>query len=163
MKRIVRATAVALTLGAAMSLSACGQTGTAAVVDGQTISEDEANTAAVQINEALKPPQPFTADQAVAYLVLAPSAMQYAADHGFPQTESAARASVKLSDPAPATLRIIQTSNVFQAMSPQDNIAYSAKVAELKVQVNPKYGVFDPTNQSILVPVQPNWLTSPAK
>src|SRR5512133_3241469 len=84
-----RGVAATLTLITAALLSACGTAGTAAVVNGHTISERDAQLAAQQINEAFHPETPLTTADAVSALITAPFILDVANRIGHPQTPSA--------------------------------------------------------------------------
>ena len=161
MKRIVRATAVALALGSVVSLSACGQTATAATVNGTTITEEDLNTVVREINGGLELQQPLTAEMALNMLIAAPTFLAYGQKHGIQVPESQVRAVFPIQDPSPATIEVLRLNQVGSSLSQEQQNEATGQMADLTVTVNPKYGTFDPA-QLTVVPAEPNWLTAPA-
>ena len=167
---------VALIGAGALALSGCGAADTAAVVDGQVISEQAVHTATMQYNEqvaaqtkrdvaANKQPtlQPLTTDAVVNWFVWAPTLLDEAAAFGQPQSESVARAALTdVQDPAPSTIELVRAQNALQAI--RGDVGASQKVLDrihrLDVTVNPRYGTFDPQT-GLLGVSTPNWLPTP--
>lgn len=164
MKRnTLRAAAAALALALPLVTAGCN-TGinTAAIVNGQRITEQEVGVVVTQVNEAFHPQTPFTADKALTALIWAPEVLAFADENGFPQSESSARAMMPgITDPDPATIRVVQTSNAMGHLGPEHEVELSQRLQGLHVSVNPKFGAFDPSKAAIL-PSQPNWLTNVA-
>ena len=157
MKRIVRATAVVLALGASLTMAGCStKTNTAAIVDGRTITLDEVTTATREINQAVDPSQPVTAAQALSVLIWAPAVIDKAAQNGFPQSDSQARSVLPMQDPDPATIRIVQYINAVDHVSAAERMEIAQ---HLKVTVNPRFGTFD-KSKGLVAPLRPNGLTS---
>lgn len=117
----------------------------------------EVDAAVKEINEAFQPQQPYTADNALSALIRAPYLIDYAIKQGKPQTESAARAAISIHDPSESTVRIVQSTAVIDGLTDTDRIALTKTFNDLKVDVNPKYGAYDPA-QAAVGPSTPSWL-----
>lgn len=152
-----RATTAALLAGGALVLTGCGSTNVAARFDGHLVTEQDVRRAVEDVNKAYKPQQPYTAQQALSALIRAPYLIDYASEHGLPQTESMARADIPLNDPAPSTVRILQSTAAIEHLTEQDKIALSKTFQGLKVTVNPKYGAYD-ADQALVATATPDWL-----
>jgi hypothetical protein len=154
--------AAALVLGTAALLSACGSADTAAVVNGTTISEPDAQLAAQQVNEAFHPQAPLTPADAVSALITAPFILEQAARSGHPQTTSAAIAAMPtINDPAESTVELVQAQMAIQYLSDADRSAILAALEKAHITVNPRYGTFV-ASQARLSPSQPNWIVARA-
>jgi hypothetical protein len=160
--KAVKARTTAIALAGVLALSACAGTTsaeTAAVVDGRVITEQQVREATAQINKAFKPEQPLTAAQTLTLLIRAPYINEAAAAAGRAQSESAARAALKdfPETPAESTVEILQAEASLQQIDDAGRQALTQKFAEVDMDINPRYGTFDP-QQASLVAVQPNWL-----
>lgn len=161
-----KARTTAIALAGILALSACaGPTSaeTAAVVDGRVITEQEVREATSQINRAFNPQQPLTAAQTLTLLIRAPYINEAAAAAGRAQSESAARAALKdfPETPADSTVEILQAEASLQQVDDAGRQELTEKFAELDMQINPRYGTFDPA-QAALVADRPNWLVPAA-
>lgn len=158
-RRIALAAAGAL---AALGLTACGSANTAAVVNGDVISEQDAQTAAQQITEAFDLQTPLTTTDAVSSLVLAPFVIDAAADSGHPVSAEAARAALSaIDDPNEAAVTLVRANSAYQVLTNADHAAILEEISKADVQVNPRYGTFDPSQG--VVPNQPNWIKAPGR
>lgn len=128
----------------ALTLSACGDTNVAAKFDGHVVTEQEVASVVSDINEAFQPAKPYTPQQALGALVRAPYLIDYAAEHGFPQTASMARTQIPLMDPSDATVRVLQSTAAIDHLTQADQIALTKVFGDLEVDVNPKYGAYGP-------------------
>lgn len=147
-------------LGGGLSLTGCGTTNVAAIVDGSVITQDEVEAAADQLNEQFDPPQPITPKQVLGALIIAPTVISSAEKYGHPQAADAAATSLtKVSDPAASTVAIIQENTALQAAQQAEQQELVAAVTKLKVTVNPQYGAFDP-NTATVTDITPSWITS---
>lgn len=160
--KAVKARTTALALAGLLALSACSGTSsaeTAAVVDGRVITEQQVRDAVEQINGAFNPEQPITAAQALTLLIRAPYINQAAADAGRAQSESAARAALRdfPGTPADSTVEILQAEASLQQIDEAGRQELTEQFAELDMDINPRYGRFDP-QQASLVAHQPNWI-----
>ncbi len=162
-KARMRVAAAAAAVMGSLLLAGCGQTDTAAVVDGRVISESDVLVATQQFNDQFKPQQPLSTDAVVNWLIWSPLVIDAAAAYGQPQSESMARAAfTSLQDPAPSTVELVRAQNALNAIKGDATAssALLAKVAKLKVTVNPRYGSFEPKS-GLLVTGAPNWLPKP--
>ncbi|HPB72378.1 MAG TPA: hypothetical protein PLX71_05320 [Phycicoccus sp.] len=154
----VRAALASVAAAGALVLSGCGSADVAARVDGQVITESDVAAVVKDLNAAYPgQQQPVTSAAALHALIQAPTLIAYAEAHGFPQTASAARAQIPIPDPSDATVQALRWVAVSKQLSQQDNIALAATFSQLKVDVNPKYGTYDPATAG-LTWVSPNWL-----
>lgn len=163
-----KARTTAIALAGILALSACSGTTsaeTAAVVDGRVITEEQVREATAEINEAFNPQEPLTAAQILTLLIRAPYVNDAAAQAGQAQSESAARALPQLAGlsggPSDATVEILRAEASLQAVDTPGRQALTQKFAELDMEINPRYGRFDPS-QASLVATSPNWLVPAA-
>ncbi len=170
--RVLAPVAVALCLG----LSACGgaQAGAAAVVDGRRISTSAVNTATTQLQRWVGTQQTLTPRDILQLLVLQPFVVKAGSQAGVvlsaAQAQQAILSSGRLSDPATSTVEALQAGGTLQRLqqaAQTDEKAQAAlaqvqqQLAKAKVQVNPRFGTFDPTTQTI-VNSAPDWLVTTA-
>lgn len=157
----IAAGAAASALAATLALSGCGvQTaGAAAVVNGRVISDNDAQTAAVQTNAGVPNlSQPFTPANAVVVLILAPYVLDAAAAGGHAVSAAQAKQTLsKLADPAPATIELVRTQLAISQLTEADKTRILDQVKKADIRVSPRYGSFDPA-QVGFVPRQPNWM-----
>ena len=160
--RTLRGPLVGAALVAALSLSACGTADTAAVVNGEKISENEAQTAAQQINEAFKPQTPLTTRDAVSSLIAAPAINSVATRLGKGESDSSARSAIpQLQDPAQATLDLVKANFALQKLTDPEKQQVLDELKKAEVTVNPRYGAYDKNGFQLEAP-QTNWLKAPA-
>ena len=155
-----RVVVAAVGAAAAVAVSGCsgaGGTDTAAIVNGNVITEKEAQEAADQINEAFQLQQPLTTGATVASLITAPYVIRAAARSGHPQSEAAARKALSaIDEPSDATIELVRANAAFQSLSPQDHERILKQISEADLTINPRYGTFDPTRG--MVQTTPNWI-----
>jgi hypothetical protein len=158
-------------LGVALVVG-CGtqEAGAAAVVGGRRISVDELQNAVRDIQGYVGPDQQVKSEQVLLLLALQPYVDKVAAKAGIGVSESDARAEIVKRVPKAglAAVRALQASGGIGAIQQLD--AQRASVAEAEitdllrgadVQINPRYGQFDP-KALVIKPEQPNWLLTPA-
>lgn len=156
--RTLRGPLAAAVLAAALSVSACGTADTAAVVNGDVISESEAQLAAQQINEAFAPETPFTTPMAVSQLITAQSINDVAKRAGKGESDSSARtAMANVAEPSQATLDLVKANFALQKLSDAEKQMVLEQLAKAEITVNPRYGVFD-RDGAQLEAARSNWL-----
>lgn len=163
--------AVAAALALALTAAGCGtvRTDRAAVVDGTVITQTAVQDATAEINgmdpallqDRLSPAGTLTA------LIQAPPVLDYLADQGVVVSDTVAleEASARgVREPSEATLEIIRFANALQqaqergVLGEAQGAELTAQLAALDVEVNPRYGEFDPETASI-DPTLPGWVT----
>jgi hypothetical protein len=155
-----RGVAAALALITAALLSACGTADTAAVVNGHTIKERDAQEAAQQINQAFHPETPLTTADAVSALITAPFILDVANRIGHPQTPSAATAAMPtITEPAESTIEMVRAQAAIQYLSETDKSAILSAMSKAHITVNPRYGRFVPS-EARLTPANPDWIVA---
>ncbi len=149
--------------------AAFGVPGAAAVVDGRTVSENDVQVATGELRDFLGDGEVTT--QAVVYLaVIAEPVADLAAERGLSisadQAEDvwlASRESLdgeSVTDLAPATTEVLATVEMFNLLLQDDQAAaqLSERIAELDLEVNPRYGVVDETTvERQIVLTVPDW------
>lgn len=164
-------------LAAGIALSGCsGQPGAAAVVDGDTISEQ----ALAQSGRAL---QPFLSNRLsprsmLSSMIQADVFLPIAAEHGLAASPDEARdyldniaqqADVTAPDTYPeGTLDVARMLMITQKMRTSDKAQVvqqevADEVATLQVSISPRYGSWDPQGESgsLVQPPSPDWLIQP--
>ncbi|GAB3443619.1 hypothetical protein GCM10027517_22300 [Phycicoccus ginsengisoli] len=165
--RVLRASAAAVVAAGVLAVSGCATADTAAVVNGDRISETEVQEAVTQIKEVVPNAQIDTAT-ALQLLVFAPFVVPVANRVGKGVSDSQVRASMddssgRLND---AALELIRTSDLLNPNNPaaldqqQQNEAIDA-LHKAKVTINPRYGTFDPKRIAFDASA-PNWIKQPA-
>lgn len=161
--RTLRGPLAAVALAAALSVSGCGTADTAAIVNGQVISESEAQTAAREINEAFKPQTPLDTKAAVSSLIAAPIINGVAERAGKAESDSSARSAMPdLSEPAQATLDLVKANFALQKLSDQEKQLIVEELKKAEITINPRYGAFDRDSATFEAPNR-NWLADPGK
>jgi hypothetical protein len=161
--RTLRGPLAAVGLAAALAVSGCSAADTAAVVNGQVISESEAQLAARQINEAFSPQTPLDTPGAVSSLIAAPFINSVAKSVGKAESDSSARSAMpNVTDPAQATLDLVKANFALQKLTDQEKQRVVSELKTAHVTINPRYGAFDPDTASFEAPSQ-NWIKPAAK
>jgi hypothetical protein len=167
----VRRSVAALVLGAALATAGCGATTAdrAAVVDGSVISETELQSAMREVNgmEPTLLQQPLTPSGTLTALVQAPVVLAVLADKGVAVSDSVARQAAAqrgLAEPSEGTLQIVRLATAIGTAQEQGVVTeveaneVNKRLAELDVEVNPRYGTYDAANASVTL-TQPAWIT----
>ena len=168
----VRRCAAALAVGAALVLAGCGGPAgpdRAAVVDGQVISETSLQAAMAEVN-SMNPAllqAKLTPTGTLTALVQAPVVLNYLDDLGVKVSDSVAMEDAKkrgVADPADSTLEIIKLATAISTaqsdgrLTDADGTALTQKLQALNIDVNPRYGTFNPQTASIEL-TSPGWVT----
>jgi hypothetical protein len=154
---VLRGSIAAAAVAAVLAVSGCATADTAAIVNGQRITEQEVQEATSQITKAY-PDSTLDSANALSSLVMAGFINQVADESGKGLSDSAAKAAVgEIVDPSPATLELVKSSLASQQLSTieQGKVVELARKAE--VTINPRYGTFD-AKQVRFDASQPNWI-----
>ena len=154
----VRGSVVAAAAVGVLALSACGTANTAAVVNGQRITERDAQDAVTQIHEA-QPSSTLDTPNAVASLVMAIFINRVADAAGKGLSDSAARAAVtEIPDPTPATLELVKASLSWNQLTNAEQTQAVDAAAKSHIVLNPRYGTFDGKSSQLFGKSAPNWI-----
>ena len=159
-----RRVVAASVLAGALATAGCGslETDRAATVDGRVITESQVQTAQSQINETF-PDANLTAADVLSRLVQAPVVLALAAEQGAPLSESVAEATYtgqpgySGEEPATETLDLLRAELALQQLRSTGAQVPVEAFADLDVDVNPRYGQFDPQTASVTA-VTPAWI-----
>ena len=155
--RVLRGSLVAGAAAAVLAVSGCASADTAAVVNGERITEQEAQEASRQILAA-QPDSGITTANAVASLIMAGFINTVADGAGKGLSDSAARQAVAaIEDPSPATLELVRASLAFNQMTSEEQGRAVDLASKAKITINPRYGKFDPKKISFDAS-SPNWI-----
>jgi hypothetical protein len=155
--RVLRGLVVVVAAALALTLSGCATANTAAVVNGQRISERDAQEAARQIQEA-QPDSTITTPDAVAALIMAQFINEVADGAGKGLSDSAARAAIPgIANPSPATLSLVRSSLAWNQMTDTEHTQAVDAASKAQITINPRYGTFDP-KQVRFDQSKPNWI-----
>ena len=171
----VRRRAAVLTVGAALLLAGCGELtpagpDRAAVVDGQVITETSLQSGMGEVN-AMKPQllqEHLTPSGTLTALIQAPIVLGYLRGKGVIVSESVARQDAQrrgISDPSSSTLEIIKLASAVSSaqaagkLADADAAALTQQLQALDIDVNPRYGTFDPKTASVSL-TSPEWVTA---
>jgi hypothetical protein len=146
---------------AALVLTGCGRADTAAVIDGQVITESGVLAASEQIAEYAT--QPLPPRDIVNRLIILPPVLDVLGERGVTISDAAARSAVAgIADPSPYLLDIARLDLAIGQMTPEDQQEVIARIQEADVEVNPRYGTFN-AEQAAVVPTDPDWLAGTAE
>lgn len=155
--RPVRWALAALATAGVLVVSGCGTANTAAVVNGERITERDAQLAVEQIHAA-QPNSNLDTANAVASLIMAGFINQVADADGKGLADSAARAAVpQIPDPSPATLELVRASLAWNQLTNEEQTRAIETAAKAKITLNPRFGTFDPQRIQFAKSV-PNWI-----
>ena len=154
---VLRGSFVVAGVAAVLAVSGCATADTAAVVNGTTITEREAQEAARQI-QAAQPDSGLDTPNAVASLIMAGFINTVADSVGKGLSDSAARAAVPAIDqPSPATLTLVRASLAWNQMSSDERTKAVDLASKAHITINPRYGTFD-AKAIKFNPSTPNWI-----
>jgi len=171
-RKIVGAAAAALAL-AGLLAGCTGQPGAAAIVDGRVIPTSDV----VTVQDELKPAVgDLTSQQVINILIQEPTVVQLASEHGDGVSEADAKTTLdgfftsnNATPPAsyaPATIQVGLHQAAAQKLGNDTNSAsigqeFNDRLAKLKVDVNPRFGTWDPSQGSITASTTPSWMVTP--
>ena len=168
----VRRSVAALAVGAALVLAGCGGPAgpdRAAVVDGQVISETSLQAAMSEVN-AMDPQllqAKLTPTGTLTALVQAPLVLTYLDGLGVRVSDSVAKQDAQkrgIADPADSTLEIIKLAGAISTaqndgkLTDADAATLTKQLQAMDIDVNPRYGTFNPETASIEL-TTPDWVT----
>ena len=155
--RALRGPIVMIAAAVAFGVSGCATADTAAIVNGHTISEREAQEAARQI-QAAQPDSGLDTPGAVSSLIMAQFINDVADKVGKGLSDSAARAAVEtINAPSPATLELVKASVAWNNLSSDERNEAITEAQKAKITINPRYGTFDAKTMQFDVS-KPNWI-----
>ena len=152
--------AAVLLLGATAAVSGCGaqQPSAAAIVNDTVISDQDVQSVSNQLNKMATDGQQLKTGDALLSLILAPYVIAEAERVGKTVSVSQARQVIaKVPDPSPSTIQFVQMQLAVQQLDQDSKTLIVGELFKAKITVNPRYGVFDPT-QIALTPIAPNWI-----
>jgi hypothetical protein len=183
----VAALVVALAIGVAPVLSACGasQAGSAAIVGDQRISVDELQTATTELKHLVQDPAQISQELVLGWLIANPATVRVATEKGQAVSRDDAlrffaqgnfRNGSGGTTPSEAAVTAVQTAYALQLLAGSDVDQATAKanvdqvIADLKaenIRVSPRYGTFDyawdaQTQAFTLSPSKVNWIATPS-
>ena len=168
----VRRSLAALAVGVAFVTAGCGSSAPdrAAVVDGTVIPEATLQDAVREVN-SMEPAllqQKLTPSATLTALVQAPVVLDYLAGKGVVVSDSVARqqaADRGVHDPSEGTIEIIRLASAITTaqqggtFAEGDAAALTEQLKALDVDVNPRYGSYDPNTASVQL-TTPGWITA---
>ncbi len=167
----VRRCVAALAVGAALVLAGCGGPAgpdRAAVVDGRVISETAVQSAMSEVN-SMKPAllqDQLTPTGTLTALVQAPVVLNYLSGLGVNVSESVAMADAEkrgVPNPSDSTLEILKFAAAIGMaqtegkLTDTDAQALTQQLQGLSIDVNPRYGTFNPQSATVEL-TTPAWL-----
>lgn len=166
-RRVTRAALPLALLTAGVGLTGCGTdlSVSAAVVDGEVISDSQVQAVATEINAGMESvlPEPMTGQQVLYPLIIADAVEEVTTANGAGVSNDEARQVLEgMEDPSDDALRYIRTNLAVQS-SPEDVRAEIVEAVQaLDVEVSPRYGEWD-AEQLALVASTPNWIEDTAE
>lgn len=167
----VRRAAAALALAAALVTTGCGATEAdrAAVVDGTVITETEVQAVMSEVNgmEPALLQEKLTPSSALTTIVRARPAIAFFAEKGVVASDTVAEQEARsrgVENPSDATLEVIRFVHALrqaaagQRFTAEDETELITRIQEQHVEVNPRYGAFDPDSAAVAATL-PEWVT----
>lgn len=152
--RLLAAAAAAV----ALLLSGCGTGDTAAVVDGHHISESGVLETTAQVNAISS--QPLEARAVVSQLIVTPTVLEVLGERGIVVSDAAALAAIEgVKDPNPYFVEMARLQVALSKMTQEDYDEIVARIADVDVSVNPRFGTFDPAAVTVQQSI-PDWIAS---
>jgi hypothetical protein len=146
--RALRGSLVAAVVAGVLAVSGCATADSAAVVDGERISEQELQEAVAQLNTAA-PGANLDNRTALTLLLRAPFTTPIAAAAGKGLSDSQVLAALRTDDLNAAAIDIVRTSDAFNPQNPavlsqEEQVQVLEEMEKADISVNPRYGKFDP-------------------
>lgn len=162
--RALRGSLVAAVVAGVLAVSGCATADSAAVVDGERISEQELQEAVAQLNTAA-PGANLDNRTALTLLLRAPFTTPIAAEAGKGLSDSQVVAALRTDDLNPAAIDIVRTSDAFNPQNPavltqEEQVRVLREMEKADISVNPRYGTFDPRSFAVGA-TSVNWIQSP--
>jgi hypothetical protein len=164
----VRRSLAVLAVGAALVTAGCGESTAdrAAVVDGSVITETDLQSAMTEVN-AMDPAllqEKLTPSGTLTALVQAPVVLDFLAKQGVVISDSVATrdaADRGIVDPSDSTIEVVKLASAISSAQQSGQLGDTApllqQLSEQDVEVNPRYGTYDPESASISVSLPP-WI-----
>ncbi len=162
-RRVARLSVASVLLAVALAGCSTFQKGsTAAFVDGQPISKSEVAQVTQQYNDSLSTSAQdrLQEPQTLGLLILAPFVLNQAKASGsWVPDERYNAALAKVPDPSQGTKNLVGVSIALQpgVLTDADVTAVVAALKKANVQLDPRYGTFDPSTGGFLPP-ENNWI-----
>lgn len=164
----VRRSLAVLAVGAALVTAGCGESSAdrAAVVDGTVITETELQTAMKELN-AMDPgllQDKLSPSGTLSALVQAPVVLEFLAAQGIVISDSVATRTAAdrgVVDPSDSTIEVVKLASAISAAQASQKLGDTApllqQLREQDVEVNPRYGTYNPETASITAGL-PSWV-----
>jgi hypothetical protein len=149
-------------VAASLMLSACGaqQAGAAAIVNGNTISDQDVQTASLQLDTLAQAQaqQQVSPRLVLLNLILAPYVLAEASrtGKGVPDAQ-ALKAIPKVANPSRSTIDFVRMQLAIPSLSQASKDSILTKLNKATITVNPRYGTLD-VKQAALTPTSPDWI-----
>jgi hypothetical protein len=155
---------VAAVVAGVLAVTGCATADSAAVVDGERISERELQEAVEQLNVAA-PQADLDNATALTLLLRAPFTTPVANRAGKGLSDSQVIAALRTDDLNAAAIDIVRTSDAFNpdnpaALDQQEQVQVLTEMEKADISVNPRYGKFDPETFGVGA-TSLNWVQSP--
>jgi hypothetical protein len=147
-RRALRGSLVAAVVAGVLAVSGCATADSAAVVDGESISEQELQEAVAQLNAAA-PGANLDNATALTLLLRAPFTTPVANEAGKGLSDSQVTSALRTDDLNAAAIDIVRTSDAFNPQNPavltqEEQVKVLHEMEKADISVNPRYGRFDP-------------------
>ena len=145
--RALRGSLVAAVVAGVLAVSGCATADSAAIVDGERISEQELQEAVAQLNAAA-PGANLDNGTALTLLLRAPFTTPVADGAGKGLSDSQVVAALRTDKLNPAAIDIVRTSDAFNPDNPavltqEEQVQVLTEMEKADISVNPRYGRFD--------------------
>jgi hypothetical protein len=159
--RVLRASVVAVVASGVLAVAGCSTADSAAVVNGERISEQELQEAVQQLNKAA-PQANLDNATALTLLLRAPFTTPVADKAGKGLSNSQVTAALKTNELNQAAIDIVRTSDAFNTANPavlsqEEQNQILREMQRAKITVNPRYGRYNQKTFA-LDATSPNWI-----
>lgn len=136
----------------------------AAIVDGRPITDAEVAQATKEYNThvAKSPQQRIPEARALTYLMLSSFVLDQVQKSGSWKPDDRYNGIIaSIPNASPSTVALIKTAQAASALTQQDITAIVDRLKAARIELDPRYGTFDPTSGGS-VPTVENWIKPPA-
>ena len=148
---------------ASLALGGCSELqkqSSAAIVDGRVISDADVAQATQEYNDhiAASAQERAPENRVLSLLILAPFVLEQVQSSGSWKPDDAYNTIMaKVPNASPGTVQVVKTMQAGRSFTPADVSAIVARLKAAKIELDPRYGTFDPTTGGTN-PTVNNWI-----
>ncbi len=149
---------VAAAAATALLLSGCGTKDTAAIVNGERISESAVLATTEQVNQIVA--EPMSSSSIVQQLIVLPTVVEVLKERGVTISDAAAASALSgVAEPTPYLVDMARLQLGVQQLTEADYAEITTRLADTDVRVSPRFGTFNAEDFTIQAGT-PDWIAS---